>query len=424
MQEDFLHYIWKFQKFSKTDLKTEASEEIHIIRQGLHNLNSGPDFFTAQIKIGNQLWAGNVEIHLKSSDWYAHNHERDAAYDNVILHVVWQHDVDVFRRDNSVIPTLVLNERVDKSTLDNYKKLHTASKKWIPCEDMFPEIDAFLIQNWLERLYFERLEHKSQTIMNLLKASKNDWEAVLFKMLAKSFGLKNNGEAFLSIANSVDYSVIRKIKNEQFEFEALLFGQAGLLKKGIENEYFTKLESSYDYLKKKFSLENNTVLPVAFFRLRPVNFPTIRLAQLAAVYSNNTQLFSKLVTVNSKEDVYNFFDQEASSFWDTHYNFQSVSAKRKKRITKSFIDLIIINTIVPILFCYSKTIGKDNSETIISLMSSIVKEENTIVQRFNTLKPIAENALQSQGLIELKNVYCDKKKCLECAVGSSILSNK
>ncbi len=424
MQEDFLHYIWKFQKFSKTGLKTEAGEELHIIRQGLHNQNSGPDFFTAQIKIGNQLWAGNVEIHLKSSDWYAHNHERDAAYDNVILHVVWQHDVEVFRRDNSIIPTLVLNEKMDKAALSNYKKLFTTTKKWIPCEEVFPEIDEFLIQNWLERLYFERLEHKSDTIMDLLKASKNDWEAILFKMLAKSFGLKNNGESFLSIANSVDYAVIRKIQNEQFELEALLFGQAGLLEDTYENEYFTKLKSSYEYLRKKFSLENNTVLPVAFFRLRPVNFPTIRLAQLAAVYSNNTQLFSKLVTVNNKEEVYSLFDHEASSFWDTHYNFQSISAKRKKRITKSFIDLIIINTLVPILFCYSKTIGKDNSETIISLMSSIAKEENSIVQHFNTLKPIAENALQSQGLIELKNMYCDKKKCLECAVGSSILSNK
>tara|TARA_R110000850_G_scaffold203228_1_gene329416 strand:- start:25085 stop:26359 length:1275 start_codon:yes stop_codon:yes gene_type:complete len=423
MQEDFLHYIWKFQKFTKSYLKTDAGEELHIINQGNHNLNSGPDFFNAQLKIDNQHWAGNVEIHLKSSDWYAHHHEIDDAYDNVILHVVWQHDVEVFRRDNTVIPTLVLNERVDKITLENYKKLQTASKKWIPCEDMFPEIDTFLLQNWLERLYFERLENKSQTIMKLLNASKNDWEAVVFKMLAKSFGLKNNGEAFLSIVNSVDFSVIKKIQNDKLELEALLFGQARLLEGDSENEYFKKLKSSYDYLKNKFSLNNNTVLPVSFFRLRPVNFPTIRLAQLATVYSNNPQLFSKLVAVKSKEDVYTLFDYETSSFWDTHYHFQSTSARRKKKMTKSFVDLIIINTLVPVIFCYSKFLGKDTSETIISLMSSVAKEENAIVNQFTGLSPVAENALLSQGLIELKNNYCDKKKCLECAVGNSILNN-
>lgn len=424
MQEDFLHYIWKFQKFSKSYLKTEVGEDIHIFNQGFHNLNSGPDFFNAQVKIDNQHWAGNVEIHIKSSDWYAHHHETDVAYDNVILHVVWQHDVDVFRRDNSVIPTLVLKERIDKGTLDNYKRLYNTSKKWIPCEDRFPEVDAFLIQNWLERLYFKRLEHKSQTILKSLQASKNDWESVLFKMLTKSFGLKNNGEAFLSIANSVDFSVVRKVQNNTFELEALLLGQARLLDGESENEYFNQLKNSYDYLKTKFSLDNNSVLPVSFFRLRPVNFPTIRLAQLAAVYSKNPQLFSKLMSVTNKEEVYNFFDHETSSFWDTHYNFQSTSARRKKKMTGAFIDLIIINTLVPVIFSYSKFMGKDASDAIIAMMGAIAKEENTIVNHFTQLRPVAKSALQSQGLIELKNNYCDKKKCLECAVGSSILNEK
>lgn len=421
MQEDFLHHIWKFQKFSKVTLKSEEEEPIEIVHQGTHNFNSGPDFFNAQIKIGNQLWVGNVEIHLKSSDWYAHHHEIDKAYDNVILHVVWEHDVEVYRKDNSVIPTLVLKNRVDHFALAKYNTLFSNKKHWIACEEDFPEVDDFLIENWMERLYFERLENKSNAILELLKASKNDWEAVFFQMLAKNFGLKNNAEAFLSMAQSFDFSVLRKIQDKPIQLEALLFGQADLLEIESEDSYVNNLKKEYNFLKNKFKLENSQVAPVQFFRLRPVNFPTIRLAQLAAVYSANEQLFSKVISVKTKEEVYTLFDVSASNFWDTHFHFSSVSPPRKKRLTKAFIDLLIINTIVPLLFCYNKHIGKENSETLITLMSSIKKEENTIVSKYNDLKLVAESALHSQALIELKINYCDKKKCLQCAVGNRLL---
>ncbi|WP_339611605.1 DUF2851 family protein [uncultured Planktosalinus sp.] len=421
MQEDFLHHIWKFQKFSKAAMKTEEGEAIEIVHQGTHNFNSGPDFFNSQIRIGNQLWVGNVEIHLKSSDWYAHHHETDIAYDNVILHVVWKHDVEVFRRDNSVIPTFVLKPRVDDFALARYNKLFSTKKQWIACEEDFPEVDDFLLENWMERLYFERLENKSALIFELLETSKNDWEAVLFKMLAKNFGLKNNAEAFLSMAHSFDFSILRKIQDNHIQLEGLLFGQAGLL--NIQNEvpYEKLLKKEYDFLKKKFKLENSQVAPVQFFRLRPVNFPTIRLAQLAAVYSRNKQLFSKIISVKTKEEIYTLFEVSASGFWDTHFHFSSVSAPRKKRLTKSFIDLLIINTIVPLVFCYRKYTGKEIPDALIILINSLKKEENTIVSRFNDLKPLAESALHSQALIELKTNYCDKKKCLQCAVGNYLL---
>ncbi|MEX0996089.1 MAG: DUF2851 family protein [Flavobacteriaceae bacterium] len=421
MQEDFLHHIWKFQKFSKAAIKSEEGEFIEIVHQGTHNLDSGPDFFNAQIRIGNQLWVGNVEIHLKSSDWYAHHHETDKAYDNVILHVVWEHDVEVFRKDNTVIPTLVLKNRVDAFALAKYNMLFSTKKQWIACEEDFPEVDDFLIENWMERLYFERLENKSGLIFELLKTSKNDWEAVLFKMLAKNFGLKNNGDAFLSIANSIDFSVIRKIQENPIQLEALLFGQAGLLEIESDVSYVNDLKKEYDFLKNKFQLQNNQVIPVQFFRLRPVNFPTIRLAQLAAVYSVNKQLFSKIISVQTKEEIYKLFDICASGFWDTHFHFSSVSAPRKKRLTKAFIDLLIINTIVPVVFCYNKHIGKEVPDALITLMNSLKNEENTIVSKFNDLKPVAHSALHSQALIELKTNYCDKKKCLQCAVGSRLL---
>lgn len=421
MQEDFLHHIWKFQKFLKTNLKTTAGELVEILHQGSHNFNSGPDFFNAQIRIGNQLWVGNVEIHLKSSDWFAHHHETDKAYDNVILHVVWQHDVEVYRKDNTVIPTLILKERVNNFALAKYKSLLSNKKQWIACEEDFSRIENFLLENWMERLYFERLENKSKFIFELLKTSKNDWEAVLFQMLAKNFGLKNNADSFFSLARSFDFSMLRKIQQSQIQVESLFFGQAGFLESESEESYVKQLKKEYSFLKTKFKLQNKQVLPIQFFRLRPANFPTIRLGQLAAVYSANQQLFSTLIAVNTKEEVYSLFNVSASSFWDTHFHFNSKSAPRKKRLTKAFIDLLIINTIVPLVFCFRKHTGKEIPEALITLMNSVKREKNTIVSKFNELKPIAESALHSQALIELKNNYCDKKKCLQCAVGNQLL---
>jgi hypothetical protein len=421
MQEDFLHHIWKFQKFSKTVLNTEEDEPIEIVQQGSHNLDSGPDFFNAQIRIGEQLWVGNVEIHLKSSDWYAHHHESDPAYDNVILHVVFEHDVDVYRKDNTVIPTLKLKSRIDSNTMAGYNKLFSGKKNWIPCEDSFGEVDDFVLQNWLERLYFERLENKSDLIFELLKYSKNDWEAVLFMMLAKNFGLKNNGQSFLSIARSFDFSVLRKVQNNQTQIESLLLGQAGLLDTDLGDDYFNRLKSEYQFIKNKFQLENRDVLPVQFFRLRPVNFPTIRLAQMATLYFENHQLFSKVISAKNKEEIYELFNSSASGFWDTHFHFNSLSPKRKKKLSKSFIDLVIINTILPVVFCYHKHTGKEIPETLLELIQSVDPEENNVIAKFNALKPVAKNAMHSQALLELKTNYCEKRKCMQCAVGNHLI---
>lgn len=422
MQEDFLHYVWKFQKFSKTNLISQSNEAVEIVLQGSHNLDSGPDFFNAQIRIGSQLWVGNVEIHLKSSDWYAHRHELDPAYDNVILHVVWEHDVDVFRKDNSVIPTLALKSRIDKTTLSGYNRLFSTKKNWIPCEDSFGEVEDFVLQNWLERLYFERLENKSSLIFELLEGSKNDWEAVLFRMLAKNFGLKNNGQAFLSMARSFDFSVLRKVQKNQLQTEALFFGQAGLLEADVDDDYFQKLKSEYTFLRNKFQLKNQDVPPVQFFRLRPVNFPTIRLAQLSALYFEKHQLFASILLIKNKKEVYQLFDSGASAFWDTHFHFQSLSLKRKKKLSKSFIDLLIINTVLPVVFCYFKQLDKEIPDVFMELIQDVASEENTIVSKFNNLKPVAKNAMHSQALIELKTKYCDKKCCLQCAVGNNLLN--
>lgn len=425
MQEAFLHYVWKHKKLSTfTDLKTEQDESIIIHSVGIHNHNSGPDFFNVQLSIAGQKWAGNLEIHIKSSDWYVHNHENDEAYENVILHVVWENDTEVFRKDNSAISTLTLNKYINQELLNKYQALAAKKNKWIYCENEFASVSDFTLSNWLERLFIERLERKAKDIEVMLSRSQNNWEAVLFTLLAKNFGLKVNGEAFQSIAQSIPWHVVQKVRHNRIEVEALLFGQAGLLDEDIEDPYFINLKESYTYLKHKFQLNTHGVLPVKFFRLRPSNFPTIRLAQLGSLYHKQSQLFSKLVDVQSPQDAYKLFECSVSSYWENCYTFKIASRKTSKNLTKKFIDLLLINSIIPLQFSYAKYQGNNVSEAVINLAASIAPEQNSIVSKFNSLKTVRSSALHSQALIQLKTMYCDKQKCLDCAVGNEILSRK
>ena len=427
MNEDFLHFLWKKQLLGTDLLLGTQKEKIRILDPGEMNNDAGPDFFNAQIKIGEQLWAGNVEIHIKSSDWFLHNHEQDKAYDNVILHVVWEHDTDVYRKDNTTIATLVLKDLVNKEVLNNYEKLFLipiaiGTNKWINCEHDFKEVDNFILNNWLERLYIERLERKAKAIEVLLKESKNDWEAVLFKMLAKNFGLKVNGESFFSLAQSIDFSIIRKTQSKQHVLEALLFGQAGLLEFDIEDGYYLSLVNEYKFLTQKFNLKNTQVLPIQFFRLRPANFPTIRLSQLASLYNVKQNLFSKIIKTEDLNEFYDLFEVATPEFWNTHYTFQKESKASKKRVTKSFVDLLLINTILPIKFCYAKHQGVEVDISILKIANAMTSERNSIIDAFNNLKTVSKSSLDSQALIQLKTEYCDKNKCLQCAIGYSLLN--
>ena len=422
MQEDFLHYVWQHKKMSLKSLKTIAQEPITLKAVGLANVNSGPDFFNAQLSIGTQMWAGNVEIHVKSSDWYVHHHETDAAYDNVILHVVWEHNMEIYRKDNTPIPTLELKNYVLPHTYKNYTTLLNQKQYWIPCEPNMKEVEEFTVNHWLERLYLERLEGKYKAIETQLVESKQNWEAVLFWQLAKNFGLKVNGDAFLSIAKSIDFSVIRKSQHEAHQMEALFFGQAGLLETEAQDIYVSELKNSYEFLKIKFSISNNGVLPVQFFRLRPPNFPTIRLAQLAALYSRSSNLFSNIIEAQSLDQLHAIFEGTTSKFWDTHYNFEKTSKSTPKTLTKSFMNLLIINTIIPIKFAYNKFNRQSNQEDVVAIMRKIPMEHNSIVDKFHTLYTFGKTALDSQALIQLKQNYCSKNKCLQCAIGSALLN--
>lgn len=421
MNEDFLHFVWKFQKFSTIHLFTVQDESLQILDVGQHNFDAGPDFFFGKIVIDGQVWAGTIEIHLQSSNWYTHRHEVDKRYDSVILHVVWEHDMDIRRSDETLIPTLELKHCVDGQVLQNYQKLFSSKQLWINCENQFAKVDEFVVQHWLERLYLERLEDKSKLILNQLAVCANDWEAVLFQLLCKNFGLKVNGDAFLSLAQSLDYKVVKKSKQKLLTLEALLMGQAGLLSKEKPDTYFLELSKSYTHAQVKFGLSNLGVARPKFFRLRPSNFPTVRLSQLANLMYQRPHLFSELISASSLPEFYALFDVSASVYWDTHYNFGVDSAKRKKKLTKPFVDLLLINTVIPLKHCHALSQGKDISEEIIQLATSIKGEENTVVLKYRSLRDFQDHALVSQGLLQLKNKYCSKNECLKCAIGNYVL---
>lgn len=375
MKEDFLHYLWKFKKFDSTNLKTFHGESITIINSGQYLQLAGPDFFNAQMIIGGQKWAGNVEIHLKSSDWYLHQHEKDPAYLNVILHVVWTHDTEIYRENDKEIPVLELSHVVSTETLKNYQSLITA-KSWIFCERQLVSIADFTLQNWRERLFFERLTRKSEVISALLAATENDWEAVLFCLLAKNFGLNTNGGAFLAMAQSIPFAIVRKEQQELGNIEALLFGRSGLLDADKEDVYFKSLKSNWEFLSQKYQLEETHIDPLQFFKHRPDNFPTIRLAQLAQLYQSRQHLFSRLIGEESISEMYKLFAVDVSDYWKSHYQFDRESPKKAKPMTKAFIDLLLVNTIIPLQFTYAKSLGRDVTERLLALASLIPPEKN------------------------------------------------
>ncbi|POR27597.1 hypothetical protein BWK58_04255 [Flavobacterium columnare] len=423
MKEEFLHYVWNNKKFSLQCLTTAQGENLQILHSGFQLNQSGPDFFNVQLIIDNQKWAGNVEIHLKSSDWYHHNHQLNSRYDNCILHVVWEHDISVFRKDNTEIPVLVLQDYVSKELVDQYEKL-IVKKRWINCQEKLKDIPEFIISSWIQRLYFERLEQKDQYIQVLLKDTKHDWEAVFFIILAKNFGLNINGDAFFNLARAIPFSVLRKESFDVMYLEALFFGSAGLLPLEPQENYAKDLIDLYHYIKLKYSLTSNYIQHFEFFRLRPDNFPTIRIAQLAMLYHIQKKLFSLIIQATTIEEFYKIFSVGVSEYWGSHYNFEKKSKYKEKKLSKSFIELLIINAILPIRFAYEKYNYNSQNDLNLTLVENIKPEKNVIIEyfKFYGLKP--KGAMETQGMIQLKKNYCDNKRCLECAIGVQFLKSE
>jgi len=421
MSEYFLQYIWKHNLLDKTSSRTINGDTIEIIATGNQNLNSGPDFLDARIKINNTLWVGNVEIHKSSSDWRKHQHNKDKAYNNVILHVVEHHDEISLNEKGCKIPIFILKYPMQIKA--NYKQL-LENERWVACEGLVQAIDIFSKEYWLNKLTIERLEEKANFIMNKLEQSKYNWEEVFYVLIARNFGFKVNAEPFERLARALPLRCLAKHKNNLFQIEALLFGQAGFLEQDCSDKYFLSLQKEYLFLQKKFGLKPIEKHNWKFMRLRPVNFPTIRIAQFAQLIHKSSNLFSQLLEQNSVKGLAKYFDVEALAYWNIHYKFGVESAEKSKKLGKYSINTIIINTVIPLLFVYGKHKGDYKmQDKALALLESIPAENNAIIKNWNKTGISSQNASYSQALLQLKNKYCDKKKCLDCLLGNKIIRN-
>ena len=419
MNEKLLQFIWQFQYFNSKELLTNNAESLAIIKPGSLNSNQGPDFSDAIIQINNVRLAGNIEVHFKASDWVKHQHETDINYNNIILHVVWVNDADIYTSKNHNIPTLVLEGRVPKITLERY--LLMMETPFIPCQNIaLPTLDELGWLSWKERLVAERLERKSKKVLELLEQSNQHWEAVFWVMLAANFGMKVNSELFEAVAQSISINILAKHKNQIHQIEALLLGQANLLVGDFSDDYAILLQKEYQFLQKKYNLQPITIQP-NYLRMRPANFPTIRLAQLAMLIHNSLHLFSKIKEQKNIKAVKALFEVRANDYWHYHYQFDKPTDYSIKFLGADTLDNLIINTVVPVLFAYGlhmqDEVVKDNA---IKWLTDIKRETNHIIKEWLNAGIACVSAFDSQALIELTNSYCTKKYCLKCAVGNKI----
>jgi len=415
--ERILQFIWQFQYFNKGELQSTSGETIQVIFPGTYNTNQGPDFNDAKIKIGKTTWAGNVELHLRSSDWNRHNHQNDKNYNNVILHVVWEDDFPDYS-----MPVLKLNNRVAKIFLHRYQELMNA-QGFIPCEKTISSIKPIVWQSWKERLLAERLIRKSAIVKTYLDQNNHHWEETFWWLLARNFGIKINADAFEAMARSIPVNILAKHKNQIHQLEALLMGQSNLLNEKFNEDYPIMLQKEYGFYKSKYKLRQNIYTPF-FLRMRPGNFPTIRLAQLAMLIHQSEHLFSKIKESQSVKDVKNWLDVTANDYWHYHYRFDEQTSFKKKNLGAGMVDNIIINTVCTVLFSY----GHFNKEQkfkdkAVQWLEEITAESNSITKGFEQSGLKNKNAHDSQALIELKNEYCTKKRCLDCAVGNALLKS-
>ncbi len=418
--ERLLQFIWQFQYYNRQQLVTTDDECLQIIHPGTYNTNQGPDFSGAKIKIGNTIWAGNIEIHINASDWLLHKHETDKQYKNVILHVVWHYDAPVTQSNGNKIPTLLLEPLVSAIMLGHYQTL-MQSEDFVPCQIYLPVLSQIGWQSWQERLLIERLEKRAAIVFQKLNNNGNHWEEMFWQQLARNFGITVNADAFESLAQSISLSVLAKHKNQIHQLEALLLGQAGLLNNEGEDEYNLLLQREYRFLTTKYKLLQAAIKPV-FLRMRPANFPTVRLAQLAMLINKSEHLFSKMLEAETSHDVVHFLNVTANDFWHYHYRLETVSDYKPKVLGVQMAENILINTVIPVVFAYGMFHGSQlHKDKAVEWLLQTKAEQNNIIKKWQSFGVTSDNALQTQALLELKKHYCDVKKCLDCAVGNKIL---
>jgi hypothetical protein len=417
MTERLLQYIWQFQYFNRRELQVSTGENLQIIHPGTWNVHQGPDFLQASIKINGTLWVGNVELHVLTSDWFKHLHQHDKNYSSVILHVVWKNDQN---EETSAIPILQLWDKVPKMLLKQYEDL-MLNQLFIPCEQHIGSVGDVIWTAWKERVLVERLHRKVVLIQTYLKQTNDHWEETFWWLLSRNFGIKVNADAFEAIARSLSINVLVRHKNQIHQLEALLLGQAGLLEKKFSEKYPRMLAREYHFLKNKYKLDPIHE-PIHFLRMRPENFPTVRLAQLATLINQSSHLFSKLIETTAVMEVKKLLAVTANDYWHYHYRTDETSPFKPKKLGPQMVNNIITNTIVPILFAYGQLQGKTQfKEKALGWLAELNAEENSITRRFAVLGRTCKSAFDSQFILELKEAYCDKRRCLDCAVGNFLL---
>lgn len=421
MQEKLLQFIWQHSLYNPTVLVTNSDEQVTVIHPGRYNTNAGPDFLEAKVKVGNTILAGNIELHINASDWYKHKHQDDDAYKTIILHVVYNNDLSAEKQPPN-IPVISMARAISAAVLERYAgfEKHTAE---LPCASQLSSIRDITKEAWLNRLLAERWEEKLVSWKELLDETANDWRNLLYWRMAANFGFKVNATPFLMLARSIPLNVLAKHANNLEQIEALLFGQAGMLEGDFKDEYPNKLKTEYSYLCSKYKLTPIAAHLWKFLRLRPANFPTIRIAQFAHLITKSVHLFSQIVETHTAKEIYPLLDVQVSEYWLSHYVFDEPSETvSKKSLGKASVENIIINTIAPIQFLYASKQGTSAlKEQALQLLDSVPAEKNNIITTWEgySWKPV--NAAHSQALIQLYNQYCTPRRCLDCAIGANLL---
>ena len=425
MPEKLLHYIWKYRLFNFQDLQTTDGVPLQIVLFGEYNaLNSGADFENARIVLGKDVLVGNIEIHVNASDWQAHQHQKDAAYNAVVLHVVWQKNKTVYRKDSTEIPQLELKDRVNPELLANYAQL-CENENPLPCHHFLEKVPRFTKQTWLSRLAVERLEAKTQAIALSLAATNNHWEATFYHTLARYFGFKTNQEPFEALAKSIAIEILAKQKHNPTQIEALFFGQSGLLPAPPLDEYTQELAQEYKFLAAKYDLSPLQTHQWKYARLRPPNFPCIRIAQFAALINQSSHLFSMVLEAKNIAELTQHFSIAPHAYWLNHYQFDVASVEKTKNFGQDATQNLLINVVIPFYYLYGKLREKNYLiDKAIDFLEELPAEKNQLIKTFAPYDFVAKNALQSQAQIQLFNQYCSTKLCLECNIGISVLKNK
>lgn len=423
VSENFLYFIWQFRLFNTRDLFCTNGEKIEILKPGNLNRHSGPDFNQAKLLLDHTIWVGNIEIHLKSSDWMLHGHQNNKVYDSVILHVVYVHDRPVLRTNGTEIPVLVLKGLFDGRLLDSYTSMISSLNKF-PCEKQIGKVDGIIISSVLSRVLIERMEQKSAEVLNVLGELKGNWDETFYRFLARNFGFKVNAVPFELLAASLPSQILAKHRDNALQIDALIFGQAGFLQEDFDEEYPKFLKNEYNFLAQKYKLIKIEVSLWKFLRMRPQSFPTIRLAQFSGLFTKSNHFFSKILELDNLQDLYALFREiPVNGYWFNHYHFNNSADHVHVQPGMLSVQNIIINTVCLFLFTYGKyTDQYVFADLAFSLLESMPAEKNAIISQYSNAGLHPCNAFQSQALLQLNKCYCSEKKCLNCGIGIKILN--